>query len=722
MNVFNVKKLSWKIAAIVILAVLIVGGTVAFYYQIRTFTLIDEYSQLDLKYKTGKAAETSNNIFTDMRYRVNDLRRLAESTFSVSDYINDAENYFNNQVKILLDEYIKNTAKGDGYIQAAYLAINPNLAGYPLVMEIFYEKTEAGIMPGESQSYEDYMQVNSDEMAWFYGAFNSGEPYWTKAHEYDGVMMVSYTEPVIINNTKVGVVGVDLTIDEIVNVVKNIKVFDTGFAILMDNHSGLIQSNDFVKKLTDTDTGALVGYSKTYGDEIIEEKINDNRFYLSKISLVNDFKIIVLAPEKEYNAEVTLSLIRFFMIFPAAIIIIFILSILIGKSFSRPLEALSAIMQKAGATGDIMLSHEDREVLAGHAKSRDEIGQTIVSFTGFINRVNEVSNVLETVATGDLTIDLAPLSERDVMGNSLCDMSEKLSGMFEEINQSAAQVSAGSKQVADGAQSLASGATQQAASIEELSASISDIAAKTKQNTGMAEKAAELANTIKKNAEKGSRQMDEMMAAVNDINEASGSISKVIKVIDDIAFQTNILALNAAVEAARAGQHGKGFAVVAEEVRNLAAKSAEAAKDTGGLIENSIEKANLGVNIANDTATSLEEIVSGINESSQIVGEIARSSEEQLSGIEQINSGIDQVASVVQHNSATAQQSAAASEEMSSQSAMLRDLIAQFKLKNSDASRLRLPPPAIETGRSRMAPPRVGEAAPAFDGGVYGKY
>jgi methyl-accepting chemotaxis protein len=224
-----------------------------------------------------------------------------------------------------------------------------------------------------------------------------------------------------------------------------------------------------------------------------------------------------------------------------------------------------------------------------------------------------------------------------------------------------------------------------------LSSSIADISKKTKENAETADRTAKLSDMIRGNAEKGSHQMDEMIAAANDINEASKNIGKIIKTIDDIAFQTNILALNAAVEAARAGQHGKGFAVVADEVRNLATKSAEAAKGTEAMIQNSMEKAELGSRIASETAKSLTEIVSGITESSQLIGEIARSSEEQAMGIEQINIGVDQVAQVIQQNSATAEQNAAASEEMSGQSIILEDLIAQFRFKGETASRRSLP-------------------------------
>ncbi|MCL2077727.1 MAG: methyl-accepting chemotaxis protein [Oscillospiraceae bacterium] len=422
------------------------------------------------------------------------------------------------------------------------------------------------------------------------------------------------------------------------------------------------------------DTDAILADIAAIGPTYL--KINEEFAYLL------DAKIQAAADNNYANdALFTMMLTIILIVLGAAIAISLFFAIYISAMISKPLQPLTAFLEKAGNTGDITLSQTDIETISHYAKFKDETGSCIRGASSFVKRITDVSEVLSRISQGDLTVDIQLLSENDVMGQSVHNLVKNMNDMFGEINSSSSQVDSGAKQIADGAQSLSQGSTEQAASIEQLSSSVSEIAGQTKVNAEMAEKAASLSEVIKGNAEKGNRQMDEMMEAVRDINTASQNISKVIKVIDDIAFQTNILALNAAVEAARAGQHGKGFAVVAEEVRNLAAKSAEAAKETGDMIQNSMEKAELGSRIASETAVSFTEISQGINESSQIVSEIAKSSKEQSMGISQINIGIDQVAQVVQQNSATAEESAAASEEMSGQSAMLQELISQFKLK-----------------------------------------
>ncbi|WP_238919138.1 methyl-accepting chemotaxis protein [Clostridium sp. YIM B02555] len=301
--------------------------------------------------------------------------------------------------------------------------------------------------------------------------------------------------------------------------------------------------------------------------------------------------------------------------------------------------------------------------------------------------VGEIDQIIGEISKGNLVIE----NIKEFDGNfksisvSLNRIVDSLNEVLGEINSASEQVYSGASQVSDASQALSRGATEQASSIEELTSSITEVAAQTRENATNANQAKELALKVKTNAEEGNEHMSEMLKSMGEINESSANISKIIKVIDEIAFQTNILALNAAVEAARAGQHGKGFAVVAEEVRNLAARSANAAKETTTLIEGSIIKAEKGTEIANNTAKALYEIVDGVSKAATLVSEIAAASEEQASGLTQINIGIEQVSRVVQTNSATAEESAAASEELSSQSELLKDMVANFKLRSSSS-------------------------------------
>jgi methyl-accepting chemotaxis protein len=363
------------------------------------------------------------------------------------------------------------------------------------------------------------------------------------------------------------------------------------------------------------------------------------------------------------------------------IIVLIVLALMIAKSIVTPVDMLTQFIKVVTYNGQVVFPPESWVLARQMAKAEDETGAAFAALNDMVLRFEKIGLLLEKIAHGDFTVEWKSLGNDDLIGNSIITVVDDLNRVMSHIKGVTEQVKSGADQISTISQSLAQGSGEQAATVEELSASIDEISEKTKDSTEVARNAAKLSTDVMGNAEKGSEQMGRLTAAVEDITAASRDINKIIKVIDDIAFQTNILALNAAVEAARAGEAGKGFAVVADEVRNLASKSATAAKETGALIENSMQKAELGSDIAKETAVSLGEMVSGITKSTGLITEIADRLEIQNASLTQINRAVTQVNDVVGRNASAAEEAAAASEELDSQSEILAENVKLFKVK-----------------------------------------
>lgn len=364
----------------------------------------------------------------------------------------------------------------------------------------------------------------------------------------------------------------------------------------------------------------------------------------------------------------------------------------VTSSFTTPLQKAVAVTT-AIAEGDLsqrLQIYRD-----------DEMGDLSKALNSMSDSLAENVKLAQSIADGDLTVQVNLASDHDEFGAALQNMVSELGGLVKEVSDASGQIVSGSTQVSDVSQSLSQGATEQAASMEEITSSMAQIESQTKQSAENTNIALTLSKDAIHSAEEGNSNMSDMIGAMGEINAAGQGISKIIKVIDEIAFQTNLLALNAAVEAARAGQHGKGFAVVAEEVRNLAARSAKAAQETAALIEGSVVKAENGTKIAERTSSSLEEIMSSITKMSDLVSEISSSANEQSEGISQVNIGLNQIDKVTQQNTASAEEGAAAAEELSSQAEQLRGMLAQFKMESH----------GIAPARQRVsssAPPQIG--------------
>ncbi len=377
------------------------------------------------------------------------------------------------------------------------------------------------------------------------------------------------------------------------------------------------------------------------------------------------------------KATLIIVLLNTFAIVVGAAVAFFISRMIMCMMGGEPADVIAIARQVADGDLDIELNDKCGKPTSLYAAIRMMVG-----------KLKEKVQLAEQIADGDLTCQVTLASERDKLGIALQTMVSSLRDILSQTQMAAEQIASGAGQVAATSEELSQGATESASSFEEVTASMNLMSTQVQTNAHNASAANQLSSESKIAAEKGDLQMTEMVSAMNEITLAGQNISKIIKVIDEIAFQTNLLALNAAVEAARAGQHGKGFAVVAEEVRNLAARSAKAARETAELIEGSVSLTNRGAQIAEQTAAALKDILTGTNKVSDLLEEIAAASSEQSQGITQMTAGLNQIDEVTQRNTGSAEESATAAEELSGQAEQLHRLLSGFKISfdNSLAS------------------------------------
>ncbi|WP_349669999.1 methyl-accepting chemotaxis protein [Lacrimispora sp.] len=465
----------------------------------------------------------------------------------------------------------------------------------------------------------------------------------------------------------------------------NVFMLDSTGTFVANKRPNLVEERqNFIEKAK-TDP-SLVNASKVYGKMIKGEKGVDRYEYetgaricaFGPVSNSDGWSYGVVAPVKEMTSSIIYTIVLLLVSSGVLILVGIAASVMLANGLSNPIKKITRRME--------LLADGDLESEVYIHNSKDEIGILTRSIADMVSSlksyIQDIAYILQQVSAGNLSVssDIEYKGEFIEIQTSLNQITDQLNKAFGEIIISTRQVNSSSEQVAESSQQLSQGATRQASSVEEIAATISDISHHISSNADNAELAGTKSLQAVDQVSSGQQEMNKLVTAMNEINETSTEIGKIIKVVEDIAFQTNILALNAAVEAARVGEAGKGFAVVADEVRNLAGKSADAARDTAALIQKSIEAVKNGNEIAIETSHSLEQIVTSTREVSQLVNQISNRSLEQSEAVSQLKIGIEQVSGVVQSNAATAEESAAYAQELSGQSLIMTNLVSKFKL------------------------------------------